>query len=150
MVNAFRVALHQSIDNLQEHILHQRIIAPEHAPLHDCVAQIPFLTKLHDDKEQALSIVHFLQDGVMDRCDVGVGGDFAVNGDFADLLTLPARAASALNHTLDGIFGALFAVRVDTAVDCRKGSRAKGLDKKVSVTDQSVDEVGGGMGSLGV
>lgn len=150
MINALRVAFHQGIDNLQEYILNQRIIAPENAPLHDCVAQVPFLTKLQDNEDQALRAVHFLQDGIVNRRDVGMGGDLAVNGDFADLSTLPARAASALNHTLDGVLGALFAVRVDTAVDCGKGAGAESFDEEVSATDQSVDKVGGGVGSLGI
>lgn len=150
MINTLRVAFYQSIDNLQEHILHQCIITPEDAPLHDCVAQVPFLTKLQDDEDQALSAVHFLQDGIVNRRDVGMGGDIAVDGNFADLSTLPARATSALNHTLDGVLGALFAVRVDTAVDCGKGAGAESFDEEVSVTDQSIDKVGGGVGSLGI
>lgn len=73
MIDALRVALHQSIDDLQEDVLHQLVVAKEQSPLHDCVAKIPFLAKLHDQKEQSLSIVHFLQDRVVKRRDVGMG-----------------------------------------------------------------------------
>lgn len=73
VIDALRVALHQSIDDLQEDVLHQFVVAKEQSPLHNRVAKIPLLAKLHDQEEQSLSIVHLLQDRVVKRRDVGMG-----------------------------------------------------------------------------
>lgn len=72
-----------------------------------------------------------------------------MDGGFADLVTLLARATSTLHHTLDSVFGAALAMRVDAAVDGGKSAGAEFFNEEVAATDKSVDQVGRGMRRVG-
>ena len=150
MKDAHRVTVLDSVDNLEENLLDQGVVseilqgvsevrqaAPCTHPLLLCdhAKQIPFVAKVHDDKD-----VVSLFDNLVQCHDIGVSRSELMQGDLSTLEMPLPRVKSSAKQALDCEVDGFRRMQVDGEVYDAIGSKTKNREEFQSTIVQGVSD----------